>query len=253
MKRIIHFITVLIFFAASSAKAHAQAEVDIASLPAYNDDANRIKSLLTTRASIEVANSGLHELAKAANLNYKDINVELDKYSRYFDILDGLLATVNTYIDGRSTYNTIQARIADYQIILQDYETKCLARGDIQSTDAQIIEINRRAIQKITAEVGNIVSDIKNLSIFAISSAYAISAADYAWLINRIDSSLIRIRDLVNQAYVDTWQYIVVRTNLWKKEIYLARDKKQMASDALGRWLNAIDQVNEGIYIKTKK
>lgn len=248
MKRII--LSIAVFFLLSL-KSYGQ-ELDVASLATYKDDANRVSSLLTTRASIEVANAGLHEIAKAANLNYKDINIELDKYSRYFDILDALLATVNTYIDGRSTYNTIQSRITDYQKILNDYESKCLARGDIQSTDAQIIQINRLAIQKITAEVGAIVSDIRNLSVFALSSAYAITAADYAWLINRIDSSLIRIRDLVNQAYVDTWQYIVVRINLWKKEIYLARDKKQMASDALGRWLEAMNKVNEGIYIQNK-
>lgn len=253
MKRLSKIASSLLFLVGVFLPTHAQVQVDVLSIIAYNK-AEETSSLLKTRAGLEYTNTALHEAAAAANINYKEINIELDKYTKFFDLLDGLLATVNAYMDGRSTYQTIRQRIEDYKKILNDYETKCLARGDIQSTDAQIIEINRRAINKIITEVDYIVEDIKNLAKFVNPlSAHYISAADYAWLINRIDTTLIRIRDLVNSAYIDTWNYITVRTNLWKKEIYLARDKQQMAMDALGRWAKAIEDVNSSINKKPIK
>ena len=60
----------------------AQLGFDVASLEAYINDHKQQRSLLLVRSTLESSNKLLHDYSSEANVDYKNINKELDKYTR---------------------------------------------------------------------------------------------------------------------------------------------------------------------------
>ena len=131
---------------------NAQYGFDAASVEAYINDHKEQRSLLLVRSTLEASNKLLHDYSSKANIDYKDINRELDKYTRAFDVIDVLYQSLRTSLNLYNTYETISDRVGDYKEMLDDFNRKCLERGDIVSTETQIIAINVRAIAKIADE-----------------------------------------------------------------------------------------------------
>ena len=123
----------MLCFVSNSAKA--QWSFDVPTIEAYISDHKNQRSLLLARATLEHSNALLHEYSKTANVNYKEINIELDKYTRAFDVIDLLYQTLRTSLNTYDTYNTIHDRVIDYKTLLEDYYEKCFSRGNIVSTD----------------------------------------------------------------------------------------------------------------------
>ena len=55
---------------------------------AYINDHKKQRSLLLARSVLEESNQLLHKTSEATHRQYRDINIELDKYTRAFDIID---------------------------------------------------------------------------------------------------------------------------------------------------------------------
>ena len=85
-RRIIYMLFTLLFLHAETALS--QLGFDVATLEAYIADHKTQRSLLLARSTLEQSNKLLHDYSQVANKEYKEINVELDKYSRAFDIID---------------------------------------------------------------------------------------------------------------------------------------------------------------------
>ena len=130
----------------------AQLGFDVASLEAYINDHKEQRSLLLVRSTLEASNKLLHDYSSEANIDYKNINKELDKYTRAFDVIDVLYQSLRTSLNVYSTYETVSDRVGDYKDMLEDFNKKCLERGNIVSTDTLIITINVRALSKIAEE-----------------------------------------------------------------------------------------------------
>ena len=58
-------------------------------------------------------------------------------------------------------------------------------------------------------------------------------------MVDNINKSLDRIKEIVNSAYYQTWKFIQARTSYWKSEIYRSKTIRQVAEDAFGRWREA--------------
>ena len=84
----------------------AQWSFDVPSIEAYIADHKDQKSLLLARATLEQANTLLHGYSRDANVTYKEINVELDKYTRAFDVIDIMYQTLRTSLNTYDTYET---------------------------------------------------------------------------------------------------------------------------------------------------
>ena len=166
---------------------------------------------------------------------FRSLNVELDKYTRAFDIIDILYQGLRTSLNVYSTYETVSDRIQDYKKMLEDFNEKCLSRGDIVSTDTLLISINRKAIEKIASEGENLYRSVSDLILYATGAA-ACSTSDLLLVLNSINTSLDNIRTHLNKAYFDTWRYIQVRIGYWKKQVYRAKTKQEIVNDAFGRW-----------------
>ena len=147
--------------------AKAQMGFDVTSVEAYINDHKQQRSLLLVRSTLEASNKLLHDYSGDANIGFKDINKELDKYTRAFDVIDVLYQTLRTSLNVYNTYENVSDRVGDYRKMLNDYKKKCLERGNIMSTDTLIITINAKALAKIADEGDNLYRSVNDLVLYA--------------------------------------------------------------------------------------
>ena len=215
--------------------AKAQLGFDVVSVEAYINDHKEQRSLLLVRSTLEASNKLLHDYSSDANIDYKNINKELDKYTRAFDIIDILYQSLRTSLNVYNTYETVSDRVSDYKKMLNDFNEKCLSRGNIVTTDTLLITINVRALGKIAEEGDNLYRSVSDLVLYATGAA-ACSTSDLLLVLNAINQSLDNIKKHLNAAYFETWKYIQVRIGYWKAQVYRAKTIQEIVDGAFGRW-----------------
>lgn len=218
--------------------AKAQWTFDVGSVEAYIADHKNQKSLLLARSTLEMSNQLLHEYSADAAHEYKELNFDLDKYTRAFDVIDIIYQSTRTALNVRDTYTNISGNVGKYQRMLTDFHEKCLSRGDIEPSDTLIITVNLRCIKKIGNEAENLYRSMTDLVLYATGAA-ACSTSDLMMVLNSINQSLDNIRIQLNSAYFDTWRYIQVRIGYWKASVYRNRSLREIIDDAFGRWRGA--------------
>ena len=82
MKRALLMAVVLLALLPGIAKA--QWTFDIVSVEAYINDHKKQRSLLLARSTLEYSNKLLHEYSRKEVGEYKELNVDLDRYTRAF-------------------------------------------------------------------------------------------------------------------------------------------------------------------------
>ena len=112
--------------------------------------------------------------------------------------------------------------------MLNDFNEKCLSRGNIVTTDTLLITINVRALAKIADEGDNLYRSVSDLVLYATGAA-ACSTSDLLLVLNSINQSLDNIKKHLNAAYFETWGY-------WKAQVYRAKSIKEIVDGAFGRW-----------------
>ena len=216
----------------------AQWAFDFVSVEAYINDHKKQRSLLLARSTLELSNQLLHEYSSDATVEYKTLNVDLDKYTRAFDVLDVLYQSLRTSLNVYSTYNTVSDRITDYKNLLEDYREKVLERNKIAVSDTIIISVNLRCIQKIADEGQHLYRSVSDLVLYATGAA-ACSTSDLLLVLESINTSLDNIERHLNRSYFETWRYIQLRMGYWKEAVYRTKTKRQLIDDAFGRWRKA--------------
>lgn len=216
----------------------AQWAFDFVSVEAYINDHKKQRSLLLARSTLELSNQLLHEYSSDATVEYKTLNVDLDKYTRAFDVIDVLYQSLRTSLNVYSTYNTVSDRITDYKNLLEDYREKVLERNKIAVSDTVIISVNLRCIQKIADEGQHLYRSVSDLVLYATGAA-ACSTSDLLLVLESINTSLDNIERHLNRSYFETWRYIQLRMGYWKEAVYRTKTKRQLIDDAFGRWREA--------------
>ena len=216
----------------------AQWAFDFVSVEAYINDHKKQRSLLLARSTLELSNQLLHEYSSDATVEYKTLNVDLDKYTRAFDVIDVLYQSLRTSLNVYSTYNTVSDRITDYKNLLEDYREKVLERNKIAVSDTIIISVNLRCIQKIADEGQHLYRSVSDLVLYATGAA-ACSTSDLLLVLESINTSLDNIERHLNRSYFETWRYIQLRMGYWKEAVYRTKTKRQLIDDAFGRWRKA--------------
>ena len=87
-ERHIRYMAIVIMVVAFPLKVSAQWNFDIVSVEAYINDHKQQRSLLLARSTLELSNQLLHEYSSEAAVDFKELNVDLDKYTRAFDVID---------------------------------------------------------------------------------------------------------------------------------------------------------------------
>ena len=215
--------------------ASAQWGFDATSVEAYINDHKKQRSLLLARSTLEYSNQLLHEYSSEEVGKYKELNVDLDKYTRAFDAIDVMYQSLRTVLNVRSTYQTVSDRIGDYKNLLEDFNEKVIKRKHIELADTMLISINKKAIDNIYNEGKQLYNSVNDLVLYATGAA-ACSTSDLLMVLENINNSLDLIEKHLNQAYFQTWRYVQLRMGYWKEKVYRTRTKEEILEDAFGRW-----------------
>ena len=236
MKRILFMAVVLLTL--FPGVAQAQWTFDIVSVEAYINDHQKQRSLLLARSTLEYSNKLLHEYSRKEVGEYKELNLDLDRYTRAFDVIDVMYQSLRTVLNVKNTYNSVSDRIGDYKDLLEDFNEKILKRGRIEPSDALILTINEKALNDIVHDGKQLYTSVSDLVLYATGAA-ACSTSDLLVVLEAINISLDDIERHLNRAYIETWRYIQVRIGYWKSKIYRERTKQEIVDGAFGRWRNA--------------
>lgn len=236
MKRNLLIIVVLLALLPGIAKA--QWTFDVVSVEAYINDHKKQRSLLLARSTLEYSNQLLHQYSRKEVDGYKEVNINLDRYTRAFDVIDVMYQSLRTVLNVKNTYTTVSDRIGDYKKLLEDFNEKILRRGRIEPSDALILTINEKAIRDIAHEGEQLYKSVSDLVLYATGAA-ACSTSDLLMVLEAVNKSLDDIERHLNRAYIETWRYIQVRIGYWKEKIYRARTKQEIIEGAFGRWRGA--------------
>ena len=215
--------------------ALAQWGFDAVSVEAYINDHKKQRSLLLARSTLEYSNQLLHEYSSEEVGKYKELNVDLDKYTRAFDIIDVMYQSLRTVLNVKSTYQTVSDRISDYKNLLEDFNDKVIKRKHIELADTMLISINKKAIDNIYNEGSQLYHSVNDLVLYATGAA-ACSTSDLLMVLDNINNSLDLIEKHLNQAYFQTWRYVQLRMGYWKEKVYRTRTKEEILEDAFSRW-----------------
>lgn len=218
--------------------AKAQWTFDVVSVEAYINDHKKQRSLLLARSTLEYSNRLLHEYSRKEVGGYKELNVDLDRYTRAFDVIDVMYQSLRTVLNVKDTYHSVSDRIGDYKTMLEAYHEKVLKRGRIEPSDALILTINEKAIRDIAREGEHLYKSVSDLVLYATGAA-ACSTNDLLMILESVNKSLDDIERHLNRAYIETWRYIQVRIGYWKSKIYRERTKREILDGAFGRWRSA--------------
>ena len=211
---------------------------DIVSVEAYINDHKKQRSLLLARSTLEYSNQLLHEYSREETGKYKEVNIDLDRYTRAFDVIDVMYQSLWKVLNVKDTYSSVSDRIGDYKDLLDDFNKKILKRGHIESADTLILAINARGLRAIAAEGEQLYKSVSDLVLYATGAA-ACSTSDLLMVLEAINRSLDNIERHLNRAYIETWRYIQVRIGYWKAKVYRSRTKQEILDDAFGRWRGA--------------
>lgn len=221
---------------------HVQAQVitppDIPAIEAYINDHKKQRSLLIARATLEESNALLHKASKVTNMEYKEINDRLDKYTKAFDVIDLVYSTVSTGFNVYRTYDNVSEKIGKYRTMLSEFNDRIVARGRFETADTLLLTVNARAIANVAEECQNLYSSVAVIAAYATGKVHC-TTATLMLMVDNVNTGLNRIKEIVNQAYYQTWKFIQARTKLWKSEIYKSKTIREVASDAFDRWREA--------------
>ena len=128
-------IIIIMFICLMPGVAKAQWTFDVLSVEAYINDHKKQRSLLLARSTLEHSNKLLHEYTSDEVGGYKNLNVDLDKYTRAFDVIDVMYQSLRTALNARSTYSEVSQRIVDYKNLLTDFNEKVVKRKHIELAD----------------------------------------------------------------------------------------------------------------------
>ena len=233
--RHISYAVILMIVTIFPQEVSAQWNFDIVSVEAYINDHKQQRSLLLARSTLELSNQLLHEYSSEAAVDFKELNVDLDKYTRAFDVIDILYQSLRTSLNVYSTYNTVSDRISDYKDLLDDYYAKVVERNKMELMDTLIVGVSLRCVQRIAEDGRQLYRSMSDLVLYATGAA-ACSTSDLLLVLESINQGLDNIERHLNKAYFETWRYIQLRMGYWKESIYLAKDKSQIANEAFRRW-----------------
>lgn len=215
-------------------RAPAQWSFDVLSVEAYINDHKQQRSLLLARATLEESNKLLHVISRKETASYDSLNIDLDKYTRAFDVIDLLYQGLRTSLNLYDTYEDVSECLEDYAELLSDYTEVVEARG-MSLADVRLLEITDRTISNLTADCEALYASLCDLVLYTTGAA-ACTTADLLSVCYELNECLDDIGHHLRQGYVQTWKYIEVRKGYWKESVYVSKSKAEIAAEALSRW-----------------
>lgn len=211
---------------------------DPVSLEAMISNHRTLRTALEIRAVAELGVEAAHQGSQKSIEDYQETAKKVDKYKRSFDILNLILNGAATAFHGVRTYKSCQANLKAYVELLGEYEEKILLKGKIWSSDTIIYTTSKQAIDEIKSSATSIYNSYIDLAAY-LSGAAEMDTESMMLCLQCINENMDDIDASINKAYITLWSYMTIRTGFWKKEIFMAKTKEEMAVEAFDKWRQA--------------
>lgn len=237
MKRLHHILPLitLLFLPCFSSVTKAQFGWDMAGVEAFIDDHKGERSVLTVRTVVEQGNKVLHSTSDNTNEKFKNMNDEIDKYTKAFDVIDVVFNTVSTGFNIYHTVDNVSNKIGKYKDMLDAYNQKILSRGRIEPADTMLISINKQAIENIYNECDEIYKSCTAIAMYSTGQFLA-NTSSINLQIKRIDQCLTRIQRIVNRAHFETYTFIQSRIRMWNRRIFVEKSRLTICNERFAEW-----------------
>lgn len=209
---------------------------DPASLEAMIHNHKTVKAMLELRTIAEEGVHAYHSKSMQTMEDHAAVNKQLDRYRKCFDIIDLILNSTATGFHAYNSFGNCKRNLSAYYKLLNTYNREILLHGAVWTSDTIILNASQRAVEgvykgatdmwKSYVELSEIISGVRNCT-----------TSDLMLILSDINNSLDEIDGSIRNSYMELWAYMTVRMGFWKKEIYMARSVREIANDALGRWL----------------
>ena len=230
MYNTVRFLMCFVFFLSASVRSQ-----DIASVEAFIDDHKRVRSVLIARSSVEQANEVLHKYSQDLHFTYDSINLQLDRYTKCFDVIDVIFNLGLTAVNVIDVSNDLSDRVSKLNTLLQEFTEVCVLRGNIMSSDTIVLNVCHRAVESARTDVSSLLSSFYELAQY-VSGLRHITTEGFMEVMGNVNTALFSLRSTIDRAYLILWRYITVRTHWFKKSIYMSKDVREMANEAFSRW-----------------
>ena len=209
---------------------------DPASLEAMIYNHKTVKAMLELRMLAEEGVYTYHKKSMKTMEDYAAVSKKLDRYKRCFDIIDLILNSTATGFHAYNSFNSCKRNLTSYYKLLDTYTKEILSHGAVWSSDTTILYTSQRAVERVYKGASQLWKSYVELSEI-ISGARNCTTADLMLILNDINLSIDEIEASIRNSYMELWAYMTIRMGFWKKSFFMARSIKDIASDALGRWL----------------
>lgn len=233
------FVTLMLMFVPVGALSWG---FDIATIEALIEDHKDVRYKMKVRAAVEEGNALLIKWENDTIKGYKKINDLLDKYDKYFDMLDLILRGATTVVKMHRNYTVISDRISQSRKLLQEFNNKCIATGRLEYSDKLIIELGNSMIEAIVDDIDRLYDSLKDILKYqgagAATGLLAMSTKNMIEILDNIDRCFDHVTKVVNTTYIKLRGYILARLGpFFRRTLYRSKPIGEMATDALTRWL----------------
>ncbi len=232
------YLFLLIFLSLMFENSYSQTlgyNFDVLSVEALIENHKTSRSLLKQRALLEALEQELF-LQELGEVNsYYNVNKELDKYTRSFDIIDLLFNTLKTASISISTINDIEKKISSFKELLSCYNERIVKRGKIEEKDTIIFSISSSLINDVKEKTKSLYTSFSDLALIS-TGVYACSTSDLIEILESINYNLEQAKSLVDKAYIAVWKYITLRSSSWQKDLKMKKTKNEVLSSSFSSW-----------------
>ncbi len=239
MNKLTYILLTILALLLSPGEARAlDLPTDPASLEAMIHNHKTIKAMLELRALAEEGVEHYHEKSMKTMEDHAAVNKQLDKYRKCFDLIDLILSGTATGFHAYNSFGSCKKNLAAYYKLLNTYNKEILLHGAVWTTDTVILNASQRAVEGVYNGAKQLWKSYVELSEI-VSGARNCTTSDLMAILNDINTSIDEIDGSIRNSYMELWAYMTVRMGFWKKEIFMARSVRDIAKDALGRWLGS--------------
>lgn len=224
---------------------------DPASLEAMIGNHKKVRTILEIRAATELGVYNMHKSSSGAVQDYEKVHNQIDRYKRYFDMINLILNCAYTAFHGIRAYNTCRDNIKGYVGLLDDYADKILKDRKLMPSDTIIYTTSLTAIGLVQDDIKALYTSFTDLAAY-MTGAMECSTFNLMLILNSINTSFDNLERNIQNAYLNLWSYMTLRLGYWKTEIFAAsRTIKEIAESALATWRKSQDIAYQVLISKT--
>jgi len=218
--------------------AQAQWSFDFLSVEALIDNHKTVRSKLLARSSLEQANELLHQYSKEAAVNHDSVNIQLDKYTKCFDIIDVIYRGGVTVANAYYTYDDVSDKIGQLQRLITGFAEEMTLKGNLLSSDTIIINACGRCVIQVSQDGQQLINSILELAQYAAGkeAGREMTTKQLMTTLNTINDCLDNIRNTIDHTYFVVYRYVTLRRTFFKRSLYNAKTMREVAQGAFSRW-----------------